>query len=202
MVEDAAAILANNGFVTFTMAFFAHEGLPAVYTTEPIRLELFEGAMNYLKSLPYVRSNSIGAYGISKGGEISFAMASSFPDIKAAVNVNSTFYVAGTDYSYQGEIIVPGSGFDVSKLDIEGSDVRDVFFESHQVPAESFLPIENSEAELMYIAGCDDRCAPSDKSADFLEAKMSSLGRNNLEVLRFPGMGHLVDAPYQSVTLP
>ena len=87
-------------------------------------------------------------------------------------------------------------GMDVAKLDIPGNDVKDMFLEFDQCPPHSVLPIENSNAELLFIAGCDDRCVPAEKTADFLEKKMLSLGKTNLKVEKFPGMGHLVDTPF------
>ena len=40
LVEDAAEMFANNGFVSMALAFFAY-GLPKVYTVEPVRFEIF-----------------------------------------------------------------------------------------------------------------------------------------------------------------
>ena len=68
LVEDAAAMFANNGFVSLALAFFSYDGLPKVYTDESVRIEIFENATKYLSLFNFVGNNAIEVYGILKCG--------------------------------------------------------------------------------------------------------------------------------------
>ena len=197
LVEDAAAIFANNGFVSLALAFFAYDGLPKVYTDEPVRIEIFENATKYLSSLDFVGNNAIGVYGISKGGDIGLAMASFLPQIQAVAWVNGSVASLGSITTY-GEHTFPDLGFDASRVFYLPDGTLSFLHcpNDFDIGHPALYPFEHSLADMLFIVGLDDLCWPIEEFADFAKKKMDAVNKTNFEIVKYSGMGHLIDAPY------
>lgn len=200
MVEDTAAMLAGQGFVTFALAFFGVEGLPKTYTESPIKVEYFEETVKYLSALPKVDFHSIGVYGESKGGDISFAMMSHLPQVKAVCSVNASISSIGTTTTYGDfttDMLTPH--FDrVSFFEDETLNIRNALTNPRDEPS-SIHPFETSSANLLMIAGLDDYNWHSELMADIAQERMDAAGKRNYKILKYPGLGHFVDAPFTPV---
>ena len=199
VIEDAASMFANQGYVTMVVAFYGkYEGLPRSYLTTPLRVELFEAAVEYLKTLDYVNGDAIGAWGRCQGASNVLAMACFLgDDIKAVVAVNALMYSIGTTMTYR-DAVIPNGSFDRSKLVVRDDGVlmgRETVYNCHDV-LPSVFPVEKSCADLLIIAGTDDHNSPSVEHADFAAERMLAHGRTNFKVVKLEGMGHLVDTPY------
>ena len=157
VIEDSAALLANNGYVTFATAFFGVDGLPKKYSTQPIRIEYFEEVLEYLSSLKFVISNKIGVYGTSKGGDIALAMMAFLSNISAVAVVNGCISSIGTSTTY-GDRVIDMLGVSLERVEFMSDGRMNTFNVANHPNDEpsSIHPFENSTADLLMVAGLDD----------------------------------------------
>ena len=78
-----AAWLASRGFVSFALAYFHYDDLPA--QLEEIPLEYFQKGLSWLLARPEVEGNRPAVMGTSRGGELVLQLGSMFPAIAAVV---------------------------------------------------------------------------------------------------------------------
>ena len=197
VIEDTAALLANNGYVTFATAFFGVDGLPKKYTTQPIRIEYFEEVIEYLSSLKFVISNKIGVYGKSKGGEIALAMMAFLSNISAVAITNGCISSIGTSTTY-GDRVVDMLGVSVERIEFMSNvcmNILNTWNHPKDEPS-SIHPFENSMADLLMVAGLDDHNWNSELFTDLAKEKMDAVQKTNYEILKYPDFGHSLDAPY------
>jgi dienelactone hydrolase len=74
-----AAALVAHGYPVLDIAYFDEPGLPKRLLR--IRLEYFEHALRWLATQPEVDPKRIISFGVSRGGELSLILASTFPDL-------------------------------------------------------------------------------------------------------------------------
>ena len=198
-IQDASAILVNNGFVSLALAYFNVDDLPKVY--DKVDIEYFEEAVVFLQNLPFVDKNSIGVYGISKGGSIALAMATFLPQIKSVVSMNGSLQSVGGTTSYRG-IILPKFEFKNENDYIFGKN-NTVFinfaYKKVSLNDPSLIPFEKSKADILFVLGLDDKSVDVDQYQKILKFKMSLTTGKNFQVVTYEGLGHLVDSPYMPV---
>lgn len=78
-----APVLAGHGYVTFALAYFRAEGLPADLVEIP--LEYFERALTWLRSRPSVDPSRVAVMGVSRGGELVLLLGATYPRAVQAV---------------------------------------------------------------------------------------------------------------------
>ena len=78
-----AGHLAEHGYATLELAYFAAPGLPTFSDLNP--LEYFKTAIDWLRAQPGVDPNRIGIVGTSLGGLAALLAASHYPDLKVVV---------------------------------------------------------------------------------------------------------------------
>lgn len=95
--KDVARRLAKNGYVGFAVDLLSHEGgtakfgdlaqaTTALAQTPPERhVETMNAAVRHLQGLPYVRRDRIGTMGFCFGGGMVWRLATSNPDLRAAM---------------------------------------------------------------------------------------------------------------------
>ena len=71
-----AALLAAHGYTTFTLGYFALDGLPQ--ELKEIPLEYFKRAIDWFRSQPDVIPDLLGVVGSSRGGELALLLGSKF----------------------------------------------------------------------------------------------------------------------------
>lgn len=87
--QDVPLLLADHGFTTMSLAYFAIKGLPP--TLENIPLEYFGKALRWMRRRPEVDPDWVAVYGASRGAEASLLIAATFPDIKAVIARSPTY---------------------------------------------------------------------------------------------------------------
>lgn len=85
LYDMEGALLASEGFMTLSLAYFGvpDTGLPEQLINIP--LEYFQQAIAFLQAEPEVAGRRIGITGASKGGEAALLIAATFPEIVGAV---------------------------------------------------------------------------------------------------------------------
>ena len=197
VVEDAAGILSNHGFVTLALAYFGVDDLKKSYTSEPLKIEFFEEAIHYLMGHEKVNSNAIGVYGESKGGKIALAMASHLPQIKAVAGVNAAVCGVGVSSTYKNKTtkmigISPNKALFLSDQTVNMKNVLD---DPRDYP-DTIHNFQDSKADILMIAGLDDYNWDSELFVDIAKERMDHVGKTNYELHKYPGLGHFVDAPF------
>jgi dienelactone hydrolase len=69
--------IASYGYTTLALGYFGVKGLP--HYLENIHLEYFQKAIEYLRSLPQVKKDSVALVGYSRGGELALSLGAFFP---------------------------------------------------------------------------------------------------------------------------
>ncbi|KAL5008197.1 hypothetical protein ScPMuIL_013778 [Solemya velum] len=182
LVEYRAALLASRGFVTLALAFMGYDDLPDVL---PSDLGYFQEAVDWLSCHPRVQSGGVGVIGVSKGGEFGLTMAAYIPKVKAVVNINGpTFHLLPSvrhadDKRYEDvEIFI--------QLTVPPTFIETHFF---------VLKIWNGDAKVLAVIGGDDQFLDTVIHQRLLD-KMPTNKKSNMEILKYPGAGHLIEPPY------
>ena len=197
VVEDAAGILSNHGFVTLALAYFGVDGLNKSYAQEPIRIEFFEEAIHYLMNHEKVNPDAIGVYGISKGGDIALSMASYLSQVKAVACINGSISSIGTKTTFGNKSteMLPASFDKVSYLPDQTLNIKNALNNPRDHP-DSIHNFQDSKADILMIAGLDDYNWDSELFVDIAKERMDHVGKTNYELHKYPGLGHFIDAPF------
>ena len=88
---------AENGFITLAFDFRNYgesEGVPRAWENPEMKIQDIKNAVAYLKTLPEVDSNNIGAFGVCAGSMYTLMAASEDADIKAVATTASWLHDA------------------------------------------------------------------------------------------------------------
>jgi dienelactone hydrolase len=167
--ESIASALAGHGYPVLALAYFNEPGLPN--GLRRIRLEYFRRALGWMGRQREVDPSRIVTFGVSRGGELSLILASTYPLlVHAAVGyVPIEFVVAGYPDSSQPAWIYRGKPY-------EGDHLR--------------IPVERSSGPLFVVGGGDDHIWPSGRAVASIAARMLAHGRTDVTALAYPGAGH------------
>ncbi|XP_068211025.1 acyl-coenzyme A thioesterase 5-like isoform X6 [Palaemon carinicauda] len=179
LLEYRSAQFASRGFASLALAFFNYDDLPK--GLEEFDIAYFEEAVEYLLKHEKVMNQNVGAVGVSKGGDLALSMATFIPEVKAAVSVNGCNANVQSDLRVSSRII-PGLQFDISRAKIEDGaiDCFDVLEDSLSLP-EAIIPIEEADANFLFLAGCDDKNWKSVEYADRAVDRLMRAGKSNFE---------------------
>ncbi|XP_068211024.1 acyl-coenzyme A thioesterase 5-like isoform X5 [Palaemon carinicauda] len=182
LLEYRSAQFASRGFASLALAFFNYDDLPK--GLEEFDIAYFEEAVEYLLKHEKVMNQNVGAVGVSKGGDLALSMATFIPEVKAAVSVNGCNANVQSDLRVSSRII-PGLQFDISRAKIEDGaiDCFDVLEDSLSLP-EAIIPIEEADANFLFLAGCDDKNWKSVEYADRAVDRLMRAGKSNFETPR------------------
>ncbi len=207
VVEDNAALLASRlGIPTLALAFFGVEGLPRHLFGQPIDVTYFEEAIDLVRSMDEVREDmGVGMWGISKGGEVTLASCALLGDkIRSAVAVNSIMKPFMVDFTYGDKETIKAKSIssDYDPPEFLSDDLASIAgMDGDYLEADGYvIPFHRSPADLLLVAGDDDQLVRSHLHADMGAEVMRSRGKTNFRVLKYSGLGHLVDIPYAPVT--
>ena len=212
-----SAPLASEGFNVLMVPYFAAEGLSD--KIEKVSLEYFEEIFKWIENNKIIKSKEIFLHGTSKGGELALLLASRYRQIKKVVAVEPHSYcfqalngiIAGknvSSWSYNEESIpyievdnniffednkkaidkgVPFGFASTYKKSIERATNRE----------EARIKMENSEADILLIAGKEDNIWNSyDGCMEIVDNLKKSNYKYDVELLIFDKMGHPMPAPY------
>ena len=144
-----ASMLAGRGYPVLALAYFREPGLPR--NLERIPLEYFQRALQWMRQRRDVDPQRIVTFGISRGGELSLLLASTFPNlVHGAIEYVGANVAGASSWTYRGKPLplsipvdrIDGSVFAVGggadelssgqyvpniRHDRRGHDRRDVF---------------------------------------------------------------------------
>jgi dienelactone hydrolase len=160
------------------IAYFQEPGLPQ--HLENIHLEYFQHALTRLAAQPQVDPKRIVSFGISRGGELSLILASTFPRlIHAAVG-----YVPSSD-------ALPSPGVSTEPA-----------WRYRGKPIYGPIPVEKSSGPLFVAGGDDDLLWPSGLSVQLIADRMHAHGRHDVIALDYRNAGHDLGWVVPQPTLP
>ncbi|NXG65468.1 ACOT5 thioesterase, partial [Hemiprocne comata] len=197
LFEHRASLLANHGFATLALAYYQYEDLPQQPTE--LHLEYFEEAVNYMLQHPQVKGPGLGLLGYSKGADLSLAMAAFLKNITAVAALNGPVAITAVPLCYKDKTIPP-LPFDEQHIKITDSHILDSSegsIDPFQAPGnQSLIPLEKAEAQLLFIVGQDDHVIKSEYYATEVCKLLQAQGKENFQILSYPGTGHCIDPPF------
>ncbi|NXS93220.1 ACOT5 thioesterase, partial [Jacana jacana] len=197
LLEHRASLLANHGFATLALAYYHYEDLPQKPTE--LHLEYFEEAVNYMLQHPQVKGPGVGLLGYSKGAELSLAMAAFLKNIRAVASLNGPVAITSIPLRYRDKTIscLQHNDEKIKVIDSNILDYSDVALDVFQAPGnQSLIPLEKAEAQLLFIVGQDDHVVKSEYYATEVCKLLQAQGKENFQILSYPGTGHCIDPPY------
>jgi len=220
--EEIAQHFASLGYVVLALGYFGVEGLPE--KLENIPLEYFENAITWFGKQPYVKQNSIGLIGSSRGGELVLLLGATFPELINAIVAyvpSSVVYggfpnLNGPAWTHHHKPITPfvpcSSNEEVMQAVKEGKlPVHQGTFEDpfeilpvylydmqkyQQIFQEAAIPVENIACPLLILTGEDDRMWPSTMFGNMVMERLDKKGSTIARKhLHFPHAGHAFAMP-------
>ncbi|KAL8622877.1 hypothetical protein ACOMHN_026998 [Nucella lapillus] len=194
LMECRAAMLASHGFAALALPIFGYDDLPKDLRNQ--NFEYYENAVNWLSSLPSVKTDSIGVMGTSGGAALAMIMGWKCPQVKAVVRINGGGIMSLVDMRRNGELLLPGIGIDLHKLSRkEGGLVLKEAWQ-YQGVTEGFIPLwEREDVHLLVLVSDDDQLLPA-IATDLQHELYPQDNHHLLQVVHYPRAGHLLEPPY------
>lgn len=200
-----AAALRDAGYATLAVGYFGLDGLPE--QLERVPLEAFTGALDWLAARPEVDPTRIGAVGISKGAEAALLLAVREPRVRAVVaatptawawqSINWDHWSDTPSWTWRGAA-VPYLRYVAFNPARHASRLATMYDESiaaatPEALAAARIPIEQSPARFLLIAGDDDRIWNALDAGRTLAAAMTAHGvGERVTLLEYRGAGPAV----------
>ena len=202
-VDRDARTLHRAGYSVLALSFFRGPGQGAELALVPI--ELFLGALDWLREQPEVDGARLGIIGMSKGAEAALLVASQYPDLAAVVAaVPSSVVWPGFDWSkFRGlkESSWSLGGKALTALPYGrmtwSKGVRSIYEAGlADLPAhpDTVIPVERSQAAILLICAGKDQVWPSCRMAEQVSARLLAHGAKPAVVLTYPDADHGVFA--------
>ncbi|XP_071092754.1 acyl-coenzyme A thioesterase 5-like [Haliotis cracherodii] len=173
LAEFRAALLASRGFACFALAYIRYDDLPT--SLAGIDFEYF-----LVTPLPPPPSQ----HGMSTN------------QVKALVNICGAPVYGSDELKKCGHLFWKGFKMDESKLrqTDEGVYLKDAARYDTEI-----IPAWSNNAQILYLCGEDDGVWRTDFSNTFIETCPEEK-KNNIELIIYPGTGHLIEPPYMPVS--
>ncbi|XP_040456303.1 putative acyl-coenzyme A thioesterase 6, partial [Falco naumanni] len=146
-----------------------------------------------------VKGPGVGLLGCSKGADLCLTMAAFLKNITAVVSLNGPVAVTIYPLCYKDKTI-PALPIDEQQVKIVDSnllDYSDIPADAFQAPGnQSLIPLEKTEAQLLFIVGQDDHVVKSEYYATEACKLLQAQGKENFQILSYPGTGHCFDPPF------
>lgn len=208
-----AQLLASRGFPTLAINYFAWpdepiEGVPTEHSN--IRIEILEGAKDWLDAQPELHYTHIAVYGVSKGAEFALVGATHYDWIDAVIAV------VPSDVVWEGYSEGWNGGLGASSWSLDGRPLPyipvfprdDKLGSLYRTNAERYarsrayhadlveqarIPIEDTNARLLLLASDRDEIWPSGEMTRNLAERLMAAGKGDLLTVRiFPTAGHSI----------
>lgn len=198
-VQLQAMLLQRAGYNVLHLGYFNVPGKSS--KLERVPLELFSGAIGWLKARPEVDPGAIGLVGYSKGAEAALLTAVRTPGIRAVVaGMPSSVAWAGMSmrsYIFGGTSSWTEGGQDVPSLAYGSGDETDNLLPRFTnalatlgAHPETIIPVERYAGRLLLVCGARDTLWPSCPMAGQIVARARGAGRPAPELLTYPDAGH------------
>ncbi|XP_061099463.1 acyl-coenzyme A thioesterase 1-like [Conger conger] len=195
--EVSGSLLANQGFVVLSLAFYGYEDLPKNMTK--LDLEYFEEAIMFLRNLPEVKAPGVGILSISKSGDLALSMASFLTGVSATVCVNGCNANVLAPLHYRGMVIPPllanlnrAMATESGVLDVSNCLLDPMAPENQG----SLIPIERAKCTFLFAVSGDDRNWKSCFYAEQMMKRLKDHGKHDSELVVYPKAGHFLEVPY------
>lgn len=191
-----ARVLAEHGYATLELAYFAAPGLPTFPDLNP--LEYFKTAIDWLRAQPGVDPNRIGIVGTSLGGLAALLVAAHYPDLKVVVAaVPSSVIWSAFGSSLISMFSLAGQPLPFLPIGLRGGapDYDDGLNALAQHPDAS-IPVEKINGPVMVICGKVDSAWPSCRmSAQVIARLKAHKFQHAFQLLDYADGGHFVFGP-------
>ncbi|KAM6311578.1 acyl-coenzyme A thioesterase 5-like [Aegotheles albertisi] len=197
LFEHRASLLANHGFATLALAYYQYKDLPR--QPSELHLEYFEEAVAYMLQYPQVKGPGVGLLGYSKGADLCLAMAAFLKNITAVASLNGPVAITTIPLCYKDKTIpaLPINEQQIKAIDSHILDTSEGCIDPFQAPGnQSLIPLEKAEAQLLFIVGQDDHVIKSEYYATEVCKLLQAQGKENFQILSYPGTGHCIDPPF------
>ncbi|XP_058273384.1 peroxisomal succinyl-coenzyme A thioesterase-like isoform X2 [Hemibagrus wyckioides] len=191
LVEYRAVLLASHGFAAFALEYLFLEEVKKVDGN------YFEVAYQILQEHPMVIRDRIALLGLSFGGSVVLSMAANSSVIKPRCCVCISCSHATPVHSSLSEVY-KGLNTLAYKARVENNQIiwRDIILPIPTDPAEK-VDVGLIKCPILMIVGDDDQNWASLESAeDMIRMTEKAGNRHLLEVIIYPGTGHLIEPPY------
>uniref|UniRef100_A0A3P9HRK3 Acyl-coenzyme A thioesterase 1-like n=1 Tax=Oryzias latipes TaxID=8090 RepID=A0A3P9HRK3_ORYLA len=196
MSEKRAALLADKGFVVFTVPI-THEKTDKL---KMIHLDPFEEAINFLLQQPKVGSKQIGIVSKSKSADVALSLAAFVPGVEAVVWISGCSANTVLPLFYKTQQILPALMFDTKKLIPTQSGAFIAKYAVHDPLKEenraTLIPIEQANTHFLFVASEDDLGWDSKAYMIEMEERLKHHGKKNFESVCYPKAGHFLEPPY------
>ncbi|XP_039523842.1 peroxisomal succinyl-coenzyme A thioesterase-like [Pimephales promelas] len=194
LVEYRSALLASHGFASMALDYFAPKGL----RMQDVDIAYFEKAYQILKNHPLVQTDQLAVLGLSFGSIVTLSIVAYSNVIKpqCCVSINGSHLIPFDQNLFE---IIEEMKKNVDKL--RGNDKnqvvhRDIFFSTSPDPPAK-VDVGRIKCPLLLVTAGDDQAVPAVECAEDMEMMMEKAGSRHLvEVLTYPGAGHLIEPPY------
>ncbi|WP_440990931.1 acyl-CoA thioesterase/bile acid-CoA:amino acid N-acyltransferase family protein [Haloarchaeobius baliensis] len=215
-----ATVLAGEGYAVLALAYCGVEVDGRPNALEEIRMEYFEGALDWLSNQDAVRPPPFGCVGWSRGANAGLLLAAQNPEVGAVVayapssvvfqgipdgwgSVGSPWASGGTPVPYVpytfGKAFVPGAlGRYVSRSELQLAPIYERSLEQadDERVERARIPVERIAGPVLVISGTDDRLWPSARFGRELDARLDAHDFEYAHEHRcYEGAGHVVTIP-------
>lgn len=221
MPLQRCALYAANGYIAVALAFFGAPGRPRYFGDTP--LEYFAEAFAWAKDTLHPKDGFMAVAGSSRGGELSFILASAYPEyIKAVIAFVPSAVVNGIQQAGKPELPrdTPAwyqNGEPLPNLWQGNPDADVTAYTTPQGPGlpirqdKAFLdamknkeflekariPVERVNGPVIMVSVGDDGCWPSEVFCDMIEERLAAHNHPwPVTHVRNPLAGHSVMFPY------
>ena len=208
-MAKTAKVFADHGYVAASVAYFKMPGLPPALVDVPV--ETVKPAIDALRSRKDT-TGRIGVMGMSKGGELSLLVASTYPQISATVAIVPSPYAymglnqqdmpSGCSWTKGGKELPcipadPSGGSIIGQQAAMGKPITlTPLYEASRkadasVTAAATFPLQNIRGPVLCLGGKDDQMWPSasqcDDALSYLKAHHHAYADR---VINYPNAGH------------
>jgi dienelactone hydrolase len=200
-----ALMLASEGIAALALGYFAMPGLPRTF--ERIPLEYFEHALGWLSRQTEVRQGVTAVVGFSRGGELALLLASTYPEIGAAVSYAGSGLMYGGVVAMGAEPVagwtragvdLPFAGFVPSAVETDAPPVVLApgflaALDDTEAVAAAEIPVERINGPVLLISGTDDAVWPATRLSEFAVRRLREHHHPHaVEHLIYEGAGHVI----------
>ncbi|MDL2210936.1 acyl-CoA thioesterase/BAAT N-terminal domain-containing protein, partial [Desulfovibrio sp. OttesenSCG-928-O18] len=225
MPLQRCALYAANGYIAVALAFFGAPGRPQYFGETP--LEYFESALCWAKETLKPKNDFIAVAGSSRGGELAFILASTFPEhIHAVVAFVPSAVVNGIQQAGK-----PGLPRDTPAWYYKGSPLPNLWQGNPDADVSAYttppapglpirqdgafvqamrnreflekarIPVERVNGPVIMVSAEDDGCWPSQLFSEMIEERLKEFDHPwPVEHVRNPRAGHFMMFPYIPVS--
>ncbi|KAB7499005.1 Acyl-coenzyme A thioesterase 1 [Armadillidium nasatum] len=195
LIEFRAAQFAARGFVSLALAYFDYEDLPKDITE--FDMDYFEEAIKFLTKQEKVQKPHVAVVGVSKGGDLALSIGTLIPEVKAVVCINGLSVNVLKPLKTKTKTIPP-LPFDLTKIKFVKADLVSTFdvAADPSTHPECQIPIEEADAHFLLLCSKDDKTVNIEKEHDRILSILERRGKDNCELIKYEGSGHLLEPPY------